>query len=139
MFRKYLFVVAAVAAMALPAAALGDDGGNPAPDPGAKVAAVQAKLEALKAKCDKSPKAQARCAKVAVALLGRLDKLSARIDGLESKITEKCSVASPPKKCSKAADVIARLDAAKQDIAQLEAWIKANFSTSAPAPAPATQ
>jgi len=138
MFKKSLIVVAAVVAMALPAAALGDDG-NPAPDPGAKIAAAQAKLEALKAKCDASPKAQARCAKVAVALLGRLDKLSAHIDALEGKITEKCSVASPPKKCSKAADVIARLDAAKQDIAQLEAWIKANFSTSAPAAAPATE
>ena len=55
MFKKSLIVVAAVAAMALPAAALGD-GGTP-PDPGAKLAAVQAKLQDLKAKCDANPTA----------------------------------------------------------------------------------
>ncbi len=130
MFKKSLIVVAAVAAMALPAAALGDDGTPPVP--GAKLAQAQEKLNHLKQKCDSKPEAAAKCAKLAAGVLARLDKLSARIDALESKIKEKCSVANPPKKCSKAADVLARLDAAKQDIAQLEAWIKANF------PAPAT-
>jgi len=130
MFKKSLIVVAAVAAMALPAAALGD-GGTP-PDPGAKLAQAQKKLNHLKQKCDSKPEAAAKCAKLAAGLLARLDKLSARIDALESKISEKCSGATPPAKCSKAKDLLARLDAAKQDIAQLEAWIKANF------PAPAT-
>jgi hypothetical protein len=129
MFKKSLIVVAAVAAMALPAAALGD-GGTP-PDPGAKLAQAQEKLNQLKQKCDAKPEAAAKCAKLAARVLGRLDKLSAHIDALESKITEKCSVATPPAKCSKAADLVARLDVAKQGIAQLEAWIKANF----PAPA----
>ena len=103
MFRKSLIVVAAVAAMALPAAALGD-GGTPAPDPGAKIAAAQAKLEALKAKCDASPKASAKCAKVAARVLDRLNKISAHIDTVEGKINSKCSVATPPAKCSQAAD-----------------------------------
>ena len=138
MFRKSLIVVAAVAAMALPAAALGD-GGTPAPDPGAKVAAAQAKLQALKAKCDATPKASARCAKIAGLVLDRLNKISAAIDTRESKITTACSAANPPAKCSNAPAVLAKLDAAKQAIAQLEAWIQANFSTSAPAAAPAAQ
>ena len=138
MFKKAFIVVAAVAAMALPAAALGD-GGTPAPDPGAKVAAAQAKLEALKAKCDASPKASARCAKVAANVLNRLNKISAHIDTLEGKINSKCSVATPPAKCSQAPALLQKLDAAKQAISQLESWIQANFSTSAPAAAPAAQ
>ena len=104
--------------------------------PGAKLAQAQEKLNHLKQKCDSKPEAAAKCAKLAAGVLARLDKLSARIDALESKINEKCSVANPPEKCSKAADVLARLDAAKQDIAQLEAWIKANFSGSCSATAP---
>ena len=137
MFKKSLIVVAAVAAMALPAAALGD-GGTP-PDPGAKVAAAQAKLEALKAKCDAHPKAADRCAKIASRVLDRLTKISARIDTIEGKVNMACSVATPPAKCSQAPTLLAKLDAAKQAISQLEAWIQANFSTSAPAAAPAAQ
>ncbi len=138
MFKKSFIVVAAVAVMALPAAAFGD-GGTPGPDPGAKIAAAQAKLEAIKAKCDAHPKAAARCAKVAAAVVARLDKISARIDKLETTINTKCSVATPPAKCSQAPALLQRLDTAKQDIAQLEAWIQANFSASAVPPAPAPQ
>jgi hypothetical protein len=138
MFKKAFIVVAAVAAMALPAAALGD-GGTPAPDPGAKVAAAQATLQALKAKCDSTPAAAARCAKVAANVLDRLNKISARIDTMEGKINSKCSVANPPAKCSQAPAMLQKLDAAKQAISQLESWIQANFSTSAPAAAPAAQ
>jgi hypothetical protein len=136
MLKKSFIVVAAVAVMALPAAALGDGG---TPDPGAKIAAAQAKLEAIKAKCDAHPKAAARCAKVAAAVVARLDMISARIDKLETTINTKCSVATPPAKCSQAPALLQRLDTAKQDIAQLEAWIQANFTSSAPAPAPAPQ
>ncbi len=138
MFKKSFIVVAAVAAMALPAAAFGD-GGTPAPDPGAKVAAAQSKLEALKAKCDAHPKAADRCAKVAAAVLNRLNKISARIDTVEGKINTACSVATPPAKCSQAPALLARLDAAKQAISQLEAWVQANFSASALPAAPAPQ
>ena len=130
MFKKSLILVAAVAAMALPAAALGD-GGTPPPDPGAKTAQLQEKLQQLKAKCDSSPEASAKCAKVAAKVLDRLDKISARIDERMSKIKDKCSGANPPEKCSKAPDILQKLDAAKQAISQLAAWIKANF----PAPA----
>jgi len=140
MLRKSLIVVAAVVAMALPAAALGDDG-TPVPDSGAALAQVQAKLTLLKAKCDAHPNAQARCAKLAARVLKRLDKLSSRIDKLESRINQACSAANPPAKCSQAATALQKLDAAKQAIAQLEAWIQANFSTTttdtAPAAAPA--
>ncbi|MGZ4441442.1 MAG: hypothetical protein ACXVZN_13910 [Gaiellaceae bacterium] len=132
MFKKAFIVVAAVAAMALPAAALGD-GGTPAPDPGAKVAAAQAKLQALKAKCDSSPAASAKCAKVAAKVLARLNKISAHIDTLEGKIISKCSVATPPAKCSHAPAMLQKLDADKQAISQLESWIRSNFSTAAPA------
>jgi len=125
MFKKSLIVVAAVAAMALPAAALGD-GGAPA-DPGAKIAAIQAKLDTLKAKCTTSPEAQAKCAKVAAKVLDRLNKISARIDDRESKINAKCSVATPPAKCSEAPALLAKLDAAKAAIAQLESYIQSNF------------
>jgi len=139
MLRKSLIVVAAVAAMALPAAALGDDG-TPAKDPGAKFAQIQAKLQSLKQKCDSKPEAAAKCAKIAQRVLDGLDKASARIDERVTKIKDKCSGANPPEKCSKAPELLQKLDAAKQAIAQLEAWIKANFSSapaSAPAPAPA--
>ncbi len=120
MFKKAFIVVAAVAAMALPAAALGD-GGTPAPDPGAKIAAAQAKLEALKAKCDSSPKASARCAKVAANVLQRLDKISARIDTAEGKINSEvlggkparevlAGVGSPPEaRCGQAGHLPARV------------------------------
>ena len=126
MFKKSLLVVAAVAAMALPAAALGD-GGTPAPDPGAKIAAIQGKLDALKAKCATSPEAAAKCAKVAAKVLDRLNKISARIDDRESKINAKCSVATPPAKCTQATALLAKLDAAKAAIAQLESYIQSNF------------
>jgi hypothetical protein len=133
MFTKSLIVVAAVAAMALPAAALGD-GGTPGPDPGAKLGQVQDRLNQLKQKCDARPKAADRCAKLAARALDRLDKVSARIDKIEGKINAKCSVATPPAKCTQATAFLQKLDSAKQAVAQLEAWIRANF----PAPAPAT-
>ncbi len=138
MFKKSLIVVAAVAAMALPAAALGD-GGTPAPDPGAKFAAAQAKLQDLKAKCDAHPAAAAKCAKIAARMLDRLNKISAHIDTIEGKINTACSAATPPAKCSQAPALLQKLDAAKQAIAEFESWIQANFSTSAPAAAPAAQ
>ncbi len=72
-------------------------------------------------------------------MLDRLNKISAHIDTLEGKINSKCSVATPPAKCSQAPAMLQKLDAAKQAISQLESWIQANFSTSAPAAAPATQ
>ncbi len=137
MFKKSLIVVAAVAVLALPAAAFGD-GGTPAPDPGAKLAQVQDKLNKLKAKCDAKPEAAAKCAAVAARVLDRLNKISARIDTIEGKISAKCSVATPPAKCTQAAALVQKLDSAKATIAQLEAWIQANF-TSAPAAAPAAQ
>jgi hypothetical protein len=134
MFKKSLIVVAAVAVLALPAAAFGA-GGTPAPDPGAKLAQVQDKLNKLKAKCDAKPEAAAKCAAVAARVLDRLNKISARIDTIEGKISAKCSVATPPAKCTQAAALVQKLDSAKATIAQLEAWIQANFSASAAAPA----
>lgn len=135
MFKKSLIVVAAVTAMALPAAALGD-GGTPPPDPGTKIAAIQEKLQALKQKCDAKPEAAAKCAKVAARVLDRLNKLSAHIDKRVTKINTKCSAPNPPEKCSQAPALLQKLESAKQAIAQLEAWIHANFSA-APAPAAA--
>ena len=119
MFKKSLIVVAAVAAMALPATALGD-GGTPGPDPGAKLGQVQDKLNQLKQKCAAKPEAAAKCAKLAARVLDRLDKISARIDTLEGKINAKCSAANPPAKCTQAAALLQKLDSAKQAIGQLE-------------------
>jgi TolA-binding protein len=137
---KHLIVLClALAALALPAAALADGNSPGAPTattnaPHAGNGAVVANLHglgkqvrALVAHCRKTKGAErAQCVQK---LMSVLDQIKAKIDTLESRIEQACA-GSTTGKCARAAQVVSKLEALKARIDKLEAKLASGATPS---------
>src|SRR5438105_9634104 len=108
MFKRTVSLVAVAAVLAVPAAALADDGTQPA-----------------------RPNAGARAAR----LLARISRVEARLTRIEARIQQHCASAQADDRCSRAE---ARLQTAQDRAAKLkakiEAWLQNHGSRSSGTP-----
>lgn len=135
MSKRILILAAVVAALAVPAISLADDGGSaPATHDGSKLSArldkisarVDERFQKFSAKClvANAPK---QCERVAGKAVRRMDKAQSLLTKIESKIKEKCASATPPAKCAKAAEITGKIAALLSKLAADESAIKAAF------------
>ncbi len=121
---KRIALLLAVIAVAVPAAALADDG------KGGRLASVEQRIDArfqhFASRCLVA-NAPERCAHVADRIVTRLDRLQRRIGHVEAAIKERCGQANPPERCAHAGDLIAKLDALKAKLAGYVSQIKAKY------------
>lgn len=128
---KRIALVAAVAALTTPAAALAGDGGKKSTgDLVSKIAqarhALEEKFGTFADKCLVAT-APAGCADAAHKFVTKLDALEAKVAGLESRIAEKCSGPNPPKQCAQTNGVLVQLDKLAEAAESYEAQIKAAY------------
>jgi hypothetical protein len=135
MSKRILILAAVVAALAVPAISLADDGGSaPATHDGSKLSArldkisarVDARFQKFSSRCivANAPK---RCERAANRAVRRLDRGQSFLTKVEAKIKEKCSSATPPAKCAKAGEITGKIDALLSKLASDESAIKAAF------------
>ena len=135
MSKRILVLAAVVAALAVPAISLADDGGSaPATHDGSKLSArldkisarVDERFQKFSSKClvANAPK---QCEKVAGKAVRRMDKAQSFLTKVEAKIKEKCAVATPPAACAKAGEITGKIDALLSKLASDESAIKAAF------------
>jgi len=130
MLKRILPLLALLAAVAPTVALAGGATTSADRDPGARLAAIEQRVDArfqtFAAHCLVA-NAPEKCAHVAARFVHRLDALQGRIDRIEARIQEKCSQASPPARCAHAADLVAKLDAFKSKLAGYESQIEAKY------------
>ena len=135
MNKRILILAAVVAALAVPAISLADDGGSaPATHDGSKLSArldkisarVDARFQKFSSRCivANAPK---RCERAANRAVRRLDKAQSFLTKAEGKIKTKCAAASPPALCAKAGEITGKIDALLSKLSSDEAAIKAAF------------
>ena len=135
MNKRILILAAVVAALAVPAISLADDGGSaPATHDGSKLSArldkisarVDARFQKFSSRCivANAPK---RCERAANRAVRRLDRAQSFLTKVEGKIKTKCAVASPPALCAKAGEITGKIDALLLKLSSDEAAIKAAF------------
>jgi hypothetical protein len=135
MSKRILILAAVVAALAVPAISLADDGGSaPATHDGSK---LSARLDKISARVDERfqkfssrclvANAPKGCAKVANRAVRRMDKARFFLTKVEAKIKAKCAEATPPAACAKAGEIIGKVDALLSKLASDESAIKAAF------------
>ena len=135
MNNRILILAAVVAALAVPAISLADDGGSaPATHDGSKLSArldkisarVDARFQKFSSRCivANAPK---RCERSANRAVRRLDRAQSFLTKVEGKIKTKCAAASPPALCAKAGEITGKIDALLSKLSSDEAAIKAAF------------
>jgi hypothetical protein len=135
MNKRILILAAVVAALAVPAISLADDGGStPATHDGSKLSArldkisarVDARFQKFSSRCvvANAPK---RCERAANRAVRRLGKAQSFLTKVEGKIKTKCAAASPPALCAKAGEITGKIDALLSKLSSDEAAIKAAF------------
>ena len=136
MSKRILILAAVIAALAVPAISLADDGGSgtPATHDGSK---LSARLDKISARVDERfqkfstrclvANAPKQCEKVANRAVRRMDKAQSFLTKVEAKIKTKCAQASPPTACAKAGEITGKIDALLSKLSSDEAAIKAAF------------
>ena len=138
MSKRILILVAVVAALAVPAVSLADDGGSGSPaaavHDGSKLSARLDKISArvnerfskFSAKClvADAPK---ECDRIANRAVRRMDRAQSFLTKVEAKIKTKCAEANPPAACGKAGEITGKIDALLSTLKSDEAAIKAKY------------
>jgi hypothetical protein len=136
MSKRVLTLAAVVAALAVPAISMADDGGSgaPATHDGSKLSArldrvtarVNERFSKFSSRClvANAPK---QCERIANRAVRRMDRAESFLTKVETKIKAKCAEASPPAACAKAGEITGKIDALVSILKSDEAAIKAVF------------
>ena len=137
MSKRILILVAVVAALAVPAISLADDGGSGSPAAVHDGNKLSARLDKITARVNERfgkfssrclvANAPKRCGRVANRAVRRMDKAQSFLTKVEAKIKTKCAEASPPAACAKAGEITGKIDALLSTLKVDEAKIKAAF------------
>lgn len=138
MSKRILILAVVVAALAVPAISLADDGGSgsaaaPVHD-GSRLSArldkitarVNARFGKFSSRClvTNAPK---NCERVANRAVRRMDRAQVFLTKVEAKIKTKCAEASPPAACAKASEITGKIDSLLSTLKSDEAAIKAKY------------
>jgi hypothetical protein len=136
---KRLIVLAMLAALAVPALALSDDGSAPGSsatatrDGGRRVGVLVRIERRLDRRFDVFSKhclvqnAPDRCSSAADRFVTRLERFQGALGKLKTKVTETCSAANAPARCARSQEVLARADSLLATIAADVSAIKAAY------------
>lgn len=137
--KRLLVLATLVAALAVPVAALADNGGGSAPTTAAGARPVRAVrvIDRLGRRLDRRfqvfskhclvQNAPERCTTAADRFATRLGKAQTHLQKLEAKLKETCGAANPPKRCTNLAQVTEAIDGLLARISSDVSAIKASF------------
>jgi len=137
MSRRILILAAVVAALAVPAISLADNGGGSTPAAAHDGSKLSARLDKLAARLDERfnkfssrclvANAPKGCELVANRAVRRMDRARSFLTKVEGRIKTKCAEANPPAACAKAGEITGKIDALLSTLKTDEATIKAAY------------
>jgi len=137
MSKRILILAALVAALAVPAISLADDGSSGSTAAVRDGSKLSARLDKITARVNERfskfssrclvANAPKQCERVASRAVHRMDKAQSFLTKVEAKIKTKCAEATPPAACAKAGEITGKIDALLSTLKSDEAAIKAKY------------